>query len=48
MPAGCGAQLLERDAGRCELVPPGGVEVTVPEVLTEAQPGREREDDLEV
>ena len=43
-----GAQLLQGDAARRQLVPEGGIDVSVPEVRAEAQPGREVEDDPEV
>ena len=42
------AQLLECDSTRLQLVRPGGVEVAVEEVLSESEPSRKIEDDLDV
>src|SRR4029453_6408863 len=44
--AGSRAQLLQRDAGRSQLMTIGGLEVTIPELRGKAESGREIEDDL--
>ena len=48
MPPGAGAELLQRDAGRRELVAIGGVDIAVPELLAQAEPAGEIEDDVGV
>src|SRR5215471_4637316 len=46
--AGVGAQLLEADAGRRQLVAVGGVDIAIPEQRTEAEPPGQIENDVGV
>src|SRR6516165_10709479 len=46
--AGVGAQLLEVDAGRRQLMAIGGVDIAIPELRTEAEPLSQIEDDVGV
>src|SRR6516164_1492290 len=43
-----GAQLLQGDAGRGELMPVGGVDVAIPELLGEAEPDGKIENDFSI
>src|SRR5215469_13183324 len=43
-----GAQLLEADAGRCQLVAVSGIDIAIPELRTEAEPLGQIEDDVGV
>jgi hypothetical protein len=43
-----GAELLERDAARPKLVAERRVDVAVPEMLADAEPRRERKDDVQI
>src|SRR6516164_11615812 len=45
---GVGAQLLEADAGRRQLVAVGGIDIAIPELRTEAEPLGQTEDDVGV
>ena len=47
-PAWCLAQILQRYAARCELMPPGGVNVALPELLAKAKAAGEVEDNPDV
>src|SRR5688500_18264738 len=46
--AGGRAEALERHTARAELVAVGGIDVSVPEMVSQAEPSREVEDDLNV
>src|SRR5215472_7311154 len=43
-----GAQLLDADAGRGQLVAVGGIDIAIPELRTEAEPLGQTEDDVGV